>query len=252
MIVLLSPAKSLEINRKSAISKYTQPAFKEDADKLADKLKKYSKKKLNELLKVNDKLLDENYMRYQLWQHEPSAERYNHALMIFTGEVYRGLQAEHLNQEDFSFAQKHLRILSGLYGILRPLDAVQAYRLEMGAKLDVGRGKNLYDYWKDKITKHIQDDFGDNQPVINLASNEYSKAIDFKKMNNQVITPVFKDEKNGQYKVLFVYAKKARGMMARFIIDNRVTEPEQIKAFDREGYFYNNELSNGNEWVFTR
>ncbi|NBC83638.1 MAG: peroxide stress protein YaaA [Bacteroidetes bacterium] len=254
MIVLLSPAKALEIKRNSPTGQQSTPVFINEANSLARALKKLSKKKLKELFDLSDKLVDLNYRRYQEWQDEADGENTKQAAIAFNGEVYQGWKAYEMDTHQLQFAQDHVRILSGLYGILRPLDIIREYRLEMGTKFGISGKKTLYEYWKRKITQFLQQELreSDNPTVINLASNEYSKVVDFGQLKCRVITPVFKDEKNGQYKVLFTYAKKARGYMTRFIVENRITDPEYLKGFDTEGYTFNNNLSTKDEWVFTR
>lgn len=203
-------------------------------------------------MSISKDLAELNYERNQNW--EPSVEkneRNAHAAAVFNGEVYRGLNAETMNDKQIQFAQNHLRILSGLYGVLRPLDLMEPYRLEMGTKWSITSTKpNLYKYWGTKIAEEINTI--EKDVVINLASSEYFKAVDSKKIKARVITPIFKEFKNGECKMLMVYAKKARGFMARYAIDNNIQDPEQLKLFDTEGYMYDVKLSTENEWVFTR
>ncbi|MFP4471928.1 MAG: YaaA family protein, partial [Bacteroidales bacterium] len=176
------------------------------------------------------------------------------ALLVFKGEVFNGLKADSLTEDDLLYAQDHLRILSGFYGVLRPLDLMQPYRLEIGTNLKNKRGKNLYEFWGDKITKAIGEalDASGSRVLINLASNEYFKSIDTKKLDAEIITPAFKDSKDGTYKFITLYGKNARGMMTRFILKNRPEDAESLKLFDEDGYFYNEQLSKENKWVFTR
>lgn len=254
MIVLLSPAKALQINRNSPSDKISYPVFHEEANKIIAKLRTYSKSKLQSLMNISDKLVELNYQRYLTWNNAPDNNQANHAIISFNGEVYNGLKAFELSAAKLDFAQKHVRILSGVYGWLRPLDLIQEYRLEMGTKLKLGRADSLYDLWMDKITGQANtelQEYGYNT-VINLASNEYFKAINTKDLNARIITLSFKEERDGKYKSIFMYIKKARGLMTRFLIDNEITEPEDLKAFDAEGYYFNPALSDDDNWTFCR
>jgi cytoplasmic iron level regulating protein YaaA (DUF328/UPF0246 family) len=191
--------------------------------------------------------------RYQSWEPEHTPDNARPAVLAFKGDVYTGLDAESFSEADFSFAQQHLRILSGLYGVLRPLDLLEPYRLEMGTRLKTASGDNLYQFWGDRITAALNEELKTSDDVVvNLASNEYFKAVQPKALNARLITPVFKDFKNGQYKIISFYAKKARGLMSRYIIQNRIDAPEAIKAFDLEGYYFSPEQSKGDTWVFLR
>ena len=190
---------------------------------------------------------------FQSWSTPFNAGNAKQAILAFNGDVYTGLDAATLDEAGFAFAQKHLRILSGLYGVLKPLDYMQPYRLEMGTKLSNAKGNNLYDFWGDQLKASLEaePELAD-KVLINLASNEYFKAVKVKQLNARIITPVFKDAKNGQYKIISFYAKKARGLMSRYIIDHQITEPEQIKAFDAAGYYFSDAHSTTDEWVFLR
>lgn len=201
---------------------------------------------------ISSELAALNVERYQNWSIEPAKGQAKQAILAFNGEVYRGLNTKELNEEDLEFAQKHLRILSGLYGVLKPLDLIQAHRLEMGTKLKHYSNNNLYQFWGDKITRRIQKDIGDSNTLINLASTEYFKAIKPTKLKANIITPIFKDYSNGSYKVLMTYAKNARGVMANYIIKNKITEPELIKSFNENGYIFDHAESDKNNWVFLR
>lgn len=203
---------------------------------------------------VSDKIAGLNAARFGEWQQPFSPDNARPAVLAFNGDVYTGLDAASFSEEDFAFAQSHLRILSGLYGLLKPLDLMQAYRLEMGTKLKNERGDNLYQFWGDIITDKVNDAIASSNTtaLVNLASNEYFKSVKKKQLNADIITPAFKDWKNGQYKMISFFAKKARGLMARYIIENRITDVEQVKQFDVAGYSYNESLSKGNDWVFTR
>ena len=205
-------------------------------------------------MKVSDKLATLTFERYASWRSSYSAEDAQQALLAFSGEVFNGLQARSLNEEDLLFAQEHIRILSGLYGVLKPLDLILPYRLEMGTKMKNPGGRNLYEFWKDIIPEKIAGDTGtqDTPVLINLASNEYFKSIQPSSFPCEIITPVFKESSGTGFRNVTIYAKKARGMMLRFIILNRINKPEYLKAFDEEGYYFNNNLSTPKEWVFCR
>ena len=254
MLILISPAKTLDTEKQSVTDKYSQPQFQEEAKNLIHELQKMSPNKLSKLMKISPKLAELNWTRFQEWKLPFTTQNAKQALFIFKGDVYTGLEASSLQTDEIDFANKHLRILSGLYGILRPLDLMQAYRLEMGIPLKSGKRKNLYGFWGDQITNSINKTIaeGNIKYLINLASKEYYKAVDPKNVNAEIITPVFKEFKNGKYKFLSVFGKKARGLMTRFIIENKLTDPEQMKLFDKEGYYFNDKLSGETEWVFTR
>jgi len=254
MLIIVSPAKTLDYETPVKIKVFTQPEYLDDSEELINRLRQLSSLDISELMKVSIKIADLNFDRYETWSKTFNEENAKQAILAFKGDVYTGLDIESFNSKDFSFAQKHLRILSGLYGLLRPLDLMQPYRLEMGTKLTTDRGKNLYEFWGSIITeglntqlKKIQSDY-----LINLASNEYFKAAKPKELNAQIITPAFKDYKDGKYKVIGFYAKKARGMLSRYIIKHRLTDPEDIKTFNEEGYSFDKSLSQGNLWVFSR
>jgi len=252
MIVLLSPAKTLDYESELPQVNATEPAFTDESTVIMNKLKKLSKKKLSALMSLNKDLTELNAMRYQEWEPEFNDEASRPALYAFTGEVYRGLDAKSFEAKDVDFAQEHLRILSGLHGILKPLDKIRPYRLEMGTKLPVGRKKNLYDFWTSKLTETLSErlDAQGDRLVVNLASNEYSKAVDLKHLDARVITPVFKERKGDDYKVVMTYAKNARGAMASYIIRNKITDPEHLKGF--ESYAFSSAMSSEDEWVFIR
>ncbi len=255
MLAIISPAKSLDFNKNIPDGlEPTKAAFINNANELAALLKKFNPAELQKLMGISIKLADLNYERYWQWQEKPQSDLLRPALLTFNGEVYNGLDAASLSTEDLQYAQNHLRILSGLYGVLRPLDLIQAYRLEMGIKLNNPIGDNLYKYWGSKIAGKIKEDLdkSGSDILVNLASNEYFKSIKPFIKDINVITPVFKENKNGNWKVITIYAKKARGLMSRFIIQNKINNAKNIKHFDLEGYFYNDHLSKGNEIVFTR
>jgi cytoplasmic iron level regulating protein YaaA (DUF328/UPF0246 family) len=252
MIVLLSPAKSLDFEAKAHVSKHTEAKFLQESEYLVKKLKKYSAQKIGKLMHISPALSDLNHQRFQEWSLPFDVNNSKQAALAFRGDVYRGWSATTMSEEDLDFAQDHVRILSGLYGIIKPLDLIQPYRLEMGSKFVVTPTvKNLYAFWKKKLTAHLNDEVG-GAIIVNLASSEYFKSLNANEVKGTIITPIFKDFKNEEYKIIMTYAKIARGLMTRFIVTNRITEVEQIKAFDTDGYLYNDIESNGNDWVFTR
>ena len=254
MLIVISPAKTLDFETQAKTRKFTTPGFLDDSATLVDSLKKMPPAKLANLMKISDKLSGLNAARFGSWSRPFNQENAKQALLAFKGDVYTGLDAESFKSADFNFAQKHLRILSGLYGLLRPLDLIQPYRLEMGTKLKNGKGKDLYAFWDNKITEAINEQLKNqkNKVLVNLASKEYFKSIKPHQLDAEIITPVFKEYKNGDYKVLALFAKKARGRMSAYIIQNRITEPEDIKDFAEDGYAFNKSLSSNKEWVFTR
>lgn len=243
MKILLSPSKTLDFDTDAKFLNSTQPQFLPDSEELVKVMKGYSADDIKNLMKVSDKIAQLNFDRYQNFKTPFSNDNAKPCIFAFRGDVYDGLRAEEFEREDIEFAQEHLRILSGLYGLLKPMDLMQAYRLEMGTKLKNPRGKDLYAFWGDKITEEIGDDL-----VINLASNEYFKAVKPKNL----INVEFKENKDGQLKIIGLFAKKARGMMARYIIQNKITNPEDIKSFDHSGYEFREELSDGTNFVFAR
>jgi cytoplasmic iron level regulating protein YaaA (DUF328/UPF0246 family) len=254
MLTILSPAKTLDFETEVRVAEETSPLFQKEANELVKLLREYKIDDLSKLMKVSYEIAALNVERFAHWHINGMNTQSKQALLAFKGEVYRGLQAESMSSDELKFAQRHLRILSGLYGVLRPLDRIQPYRLEMGTKLENGHGKNLYDFWGEKITEQLNKDLQKQkeQLLINLSSNEYYKAIDKKKIQGDVITPVFKEKKGNTYKVIAVYAKKARGLMTRFIIDNRIEQSADLKAFDEGGYVFDSDLSTAKEWVFVR
>ncbi len=254
MLILISPAKSLDFETKSTSNNHSEAVFLKDSETLIKQLRKLSTDEISNFMGISPKLAQLNFERFINWQLPFSTDNAKQALLAFKGDVYTGLDAYSLNEEELQTAQNDLRILSGLYGVLKPLDLIQAYRLEMGKKLQTKKGNNLYEFWGDKITKEINKTLmaKNDKYLINLASNEYFKAVDKKKVKAEIITPVFKDFKNGQYKVISFFAKKARGLMTRFIIQNKITDPEHLKAFNSEGYIFNPQLSKKTELVFTR
>ena len=252
MISLLSPAKTLDFDSDRKLSGTTQPHFIEQSEYLNEKLKKISVRQIAKLMSLSNDLAVLNHSRYQEFSLPFREDNSRPAILAFKGDVYLGLEVETLTDEDLKFAQDHLRILSGLYGLLRPLDLMQPYRLEMGTQLRVTPAKpNLYSYWGDSIRKRLEEEL-DDEVLINLASAEYFKVVQAKKFKGRIITPQFLDAKGGDYKMIGFFAKKARGMMARHIIQNRINEPEKLKGFQSEGYSYNARLSKKDDWVFTR
>lgn len=254
MLILISPAKTLDYQSELPTDRFTQPELLEYAQQLISVARKLSAPQIASLMSISDKLASLNETRFHEWHPAFTPDNARPAILAFKGDVYTGLQAETFSEADFDFAQQHLRMLSGLYGVLRPLDLMQPYRLEMGIRLENPKGKDLYQFWGETITEKLNQVLatqGDNI-VVNLASDEYFKAVKPKKLNADIIKPVFLDEKNGKFKVISFYAKKARGLMSRYIIENRLTRPEQLKAFNTDGYFFDEDASQKNELVFKR
>ena len=254
MIIVLSPAKTLDYEFETD-GNHSVPSFLSQSSKLIGQLKKKEPKDIASLMGLSDKLATLNYDRYQSWTASKKASNDSKpSLLVFKGDVYQGLQAEDLTKKEMNFAQKHVRILSGLYGILRPLDLMKPYRLEMGTKLETSQGKNLYEFWGDKIQKNVLDELKNQKSdlLINLASKEYFTVLGKVPEDVNVISPAFKDYKNGKYKIISFYAKKARGLMARWIIQNKVTDFENLKDFDVEGYKYSKAESTTTTPVFLR
>ncbi len=254
MLLVISPAKTLDYTTPATTGQHSQPDYLDDAQLLIERARRYTAHDIAEVMDVSMAIAELNVERFHDWHLPFTPENAKQAMLAFKGDVYTGLAADTFSEADFRFAQKHLRILSGLYGLLRPLDLMQPYRLEMGRKIDNARGKNLYEFWGEIITDGLNRQLknNDSQQLLNLASNEYFKSVKPKLLQADIITPEFKDYKNGQYKMLGVYAKKARGMLSRFVIQNRITEAEAIKEFNEDGYAFNEELTHGNKWVFTR
>jgi len=254
MLIVISPAKTLDYETPAKTKVFTTPDYLDQSQRLINRLRNFSSLDISDLMKVSAKIADLNFDRYEAWKKPFTQKNAKQAVLAFKGDVYTGLNAETFKADDFKFAQNHLRVLSGLYGLLRPLDLMQPYRLEMGTKLKTDEGKNLYEFWGSDITeglnkqlKKIKSDI-----LINLASNEYFKAVKPKELNAEIITPAFKEFKNGEYKMIGIYAKKARGLLSRYIIQNKLSDPEDLKSFNEEGYRFNKTLSKGNNWVFTR
>ncbi|MEY0489385.1 peroxide stress protein YaaA [Proteus terrae] len=254
MLITISPAKTLDFESPLATTHFTQPELLKYSQQLIEECRKLSSSDIASLMKISDKLAGLNAARFGEWQPNFTPENARQAILAFKGDVYTGMQAELFSEDDFQFAQQHLRMLSGLYGVLRPLDLMQPYRLEMGIKLKNSKGSDLYQFWGNNITETLNkalEEQGDNI-LINLASDEYFKSVNPKKLNAEIVKPVFLDEKNGKYKVISFYAKKARGLMSRFIIQEKLTNKVQLKEFDLEGYQFNSAESEGNTLVFKR
>ncbi|MCF6281783.1 MAG: peroxide stress protein YaaA [Candidatus Polarisedimenticolaceae bacterium] len=254
MLLLISPAKTLDYETTAVTPQQSQPRYLPQSESLIANLRHYSEEALGELMKISSKLAQLNHQRYVDWSLPFTPENAKQAILAMKGGVYTGLDAESFSEDEFSFSQKHLRILSGLYGLLRPLDLMQPYRLEMGTRLSNDKGINLYAFWGELITQQINQDLADqgDDVVINLASNEYFKAVKPSLINGRLVDVQFKEQKDDGYKVVGVHAKRARGVMGRFIIRNQLTEVEEIKSFSELGYGFNAELSAGSTWVFSR
>jgi len=254
MLAVISPAKKLDFETPAKDLPAGRCDLLGEAEILMERCRELTAADIASLMKLSDKLAGLNAARFGEWKTPFTTTNAKHAIHSFKGDVYVGLDADTLSNDDLEFAQSHLRILSGLYGLLRPLDLMQAYRLEMGTKLDNTRGKNLYEFWGDKITDTLNASLkaANSEILVNLASTEYFKAVKTKNVNAQIITPVFKDYKNGQYKIISFYAKKARGLMVRYMIDKRVSTPQELEKFDYEGYQYDAEQSSDKAMVFMR
>lgn len=254
MLIVLSPAKSLDFESESVTEISTLPDNIGDSEKIIKKLRKLNPKKIGALMGISANLSDLNYERYQNWSTNFETNT-KQAVLAFTGDVYKGLEATDFTPKEFEFAQNHVRLLSGLHGMLRPLDLIHPYRLEMGTKLPISaKDKNLYEFWTKKVTKNINELIkGFSKPVlVNLASNEYFKVINAKDVKGTIITPSFKEERNGELKVISFLAKKARGLMTRFAVKNQITNHEDLKDFNLEGYRFESSLSNERAWTFVR
>lgn len=252
MLVILSPAKKLDFETAAPTDEFTQLMDLDKSDILIKELIKCGPAKVSSMMKLSDSLTKLNFQRYKDFKRPFNNKNAKQAMFAFKGDTYVGLDADSMKKADIKYAQKHLRILSGLYGLVSPLDLILPYRLEMGTKLPVAGSKNLYQFWSETITSHVNGLLKKEKTLINLASKEYSTAIDFKNINGTIITPVFKDKKNGDFKIVSFFAKRARGMMSRYVIDNRIKGPEGILGFDSDGYEYNKKLSSEFEPVFTR
>ena len=254
MLTVISPAKTLDYETPATTRQATQPAFLSRASELVEDARRLTPGDIQSLMGVSESIANLNHERFMNWHPEFTPQNAKQALLAFKGDVYTGLAAETLDAKGLKFAQKHLRILSGLYGLLRPLDLMQPYRLDMGLRFNNRVGKNLYEFWGNDISDAVQADLkkSGSPLLINLASNEYFKSVNAKTLDAEIITPVFKDLKQGKYKMISFYAKKARGLMARFIIDRQLNDPKGLKEFDAEGYYFSKTLSTASELVFLR
>ena len=254
MLIVISPAKTLDYDTPPKTKVFTIPDYLDQSQQLINRLRNFSSLDISDLMKVSAKIADLNFDRYESWKKPFTVKNAKQSVLAFKGDVYTGLDAGSFKSDDFKFAQNHLRVLSGLYGLLRPLDLMQPYRLEMGTKLKTDNGKNLYEFWGSDITEGLNKQLKKikSDTLINLASNEYFKSVKPNELNAEIITPAFKEFKNGDYKMIGIYAKKARGLLSRYIIQNKLSDAEEIKSFNEEGYRFNKKLSKGNTWVFTR
>ena len=254
MIVLLNSSKTLEFQQKPHVSKHTVPEHAKDADLLVKELRKLSKSEFSKLMKTSEKLTKLNIERFASWKSHKKGSNMKQALLAFRGDIYSGMDVDSYKIKDFEFAQNHVRILSGLYGILRPLDLMQPYRLEMAAKLTTTRGKDMYQFWGTKINESVSKLLKREKSgvLVNLCSMEYFKSTKPASLNAKIITPLFKEYRDGSYRFVTLYAKKARGMMCNYIIRNRLKAVNDLKSFNVEGYRFNKKLSSDNAWVFTR
>jgi uncharacterized protein len=256
MIIVLSPAKSLDYDTPAHIDTHTIPDFVDDAAELIDGLRRLSPQQIGTLMSISDPLARLNFQRYADWSTKFSRDNAKQAVLAFNGDVYEGFDAKSLSHADLGYAQNHVRVLSGLYGVLRPLDLLQPYRLEMGTRFENPRGKDLYAFWGERITHALNAQLESNRKgarvLVNCASTEYFKAVKPKKLAAPIITPVFEDWKGGRYKIISFHAKRARGLMARYAVENRIAEPEALKSFDVEGYAFDADASNDSTYVFRR
>ena len=254
MLAIISPAKSLDFDGQAPTRKSSVPSFLDDSAELIRELRELAPQDLSDLMGISTSLAELNYDRYATWGEPFSRRNAKQAMFAFNGDVYLGLKSTEFSERDLTWAQKHLRILSGLHGILKPLDLIQPYRLEMGTRLPNRRGGDLYEFWRDKVTAALNEAIdAQRQPIlVNLASNEYFNAVDTARIDARIITPTFKDLKNGRYMFISFFAKKARGLMAAYLIKNRVTTLKALKAFDWQGYRFSPAESSANDWVFLR
>jgi cytoplasmic iron level regulating protein YaaA (DUF328/UPF0246 family) len=254
MKVIISPAKSIKYEALTSVNCFTKASFLIESEKLVSKLKKLSSKKIGEMMHLSTDLADLNYERFQNWVSPNELNETNFpAIAGFNGEVYKGIDVHSLNTDEINQLQNTVRILSGLYGILKPLDLIYPYRLEMGTKWQITPSvKNLYQFWGTKLVDYLNNEMTENEVLINLASSEYFKAVPFNKLNHKVITPHFKDFKNGQLKIIMMYAKHQRGAMARYIIQNNIQDEEDLKLYNQDGYSFDVNASTDSDWVFTR
>lgn len=254
MLIIISPAKTIDFVTPTITQQHSRPTFIKESEQLVKQLRQLSPSQISSLMKISDKLGHLNAIRFSEWQTPFTLNNAKQALLAFTGDVYTGLDAQLFSEQDFAFAQKHLRILSGLYGVLKPLDLIQAYRLEMSTHIEHSQGKNLYQFWGTKLTNEINHSIqaSNSKYLINLASNEYFSALQTDVIKAKCIFPVFKDFKNGRYKIISFYAKKARGLMSAYIIKGKLQHVDDIKAFDSIGYQFCGAESDATNWVFKR
>ena len=254
MLAIISPAKTLDFESKLATEKFTLPDFPKESLELIKTLRKFDPAGISNLMGISEKLAELNHERYQQWHVDAGAESARPAILAFKGDVHMGLDAQSMQARDFTWAQKHLRVLSGLHGLLKPLDRIQPYRLEMGTRLATAKGTNLYEFWDNKVTQAVNEGLAEQQHkvLINLASNEYYKSINPAKIDGRIVTINFKEWRRDAYRFVSFSAKKARGLMSRYMIDQRITAPNKLKNFDWEGYGFNPDLSSDDEWIFTR
>ncbi len=254
MLILLSPSKTINTETRTRVHEFSEPKYLSNSYQLVKLVRKFNLDQLKEKMVISNNLAQQTYDKFQFWNKKHDLTNSKQAILSFKGDVYTGLDVESLSESDMLYSQNHLIILSGLYGILKPLDLIQPYRLEIATKLAVNNHKDLYAFWKTKITSGILKTIKEtsNDVIVNLASNEYFRSIETKRIKTRIITPEFRDNKNGEYKVISVYAKKMRGIMANYIIKNRINDPEELKLFNIEGYYYNYGLSTQENLVFTR
>ena len=252
MKIIISPAKSLDFESSAKTTMFTHPSFLEESSQVIKELKGLSKNKLSELMKISPNLASLNYDRNQNWKTPFTTKNSKQAIYAFTGEVFKGIEVSSLADDKINLLQDRLRILSGLYCLLKPLDLIQPYRLEMGTRIKIGQADNLYKFWNTTLAESLNNEMHDDELLINLASSEYFKAVPKKVLKNQMTTTIFKELKNGEYKIVMTYAKRARGLMVRYILDNNVNSLEELKGFNVEGYGFSEALSSDSEFVFTR
>jgi len=253
MKILISPSKTLNFDDYNTYGKPTDCRLLSHTSELHKILTKYSINEIKNLMKVSDKIAELNFNRFKTWENPSESSVSKQAIYAFKGDVYSGLDVDTIQEDKFEYMQNNLRIISGFYGLLRPFDKILPYRLEMGTKLKNSKGKNLYEFWGDKITALLSEDIlNKDDHLVNLASNEYFKSIKVNSIESNVITPTFKEFKNGTYKTIAIYAKKARGMMSRYIIENELEDIEDIKTFNNENYTFDDSLSNSSNFTFVR
>ncbi|NCF32793.1 MAG: peroxide stress protein YaaA [Proteobacteria bacterium] len=254
MLAILSPAKTLDYQTPLTTDKSSAAEFNGESKELIATLRKFAPADIASLMKISDKLAELNHRRYAEWQPKPSDDNARPAVFAFKGDVYQGLDAGSMSARDINFAQKHLRVLSGLYGLLRPLDLMQPYRLEMGTRLATRRGSNLYEFWGNKVTDHINKALAEqsSKVLVNLASNEYYNVVQPERIDGRILNINFKELRDGKYRFVSFSAKKARGLMARYMVDQRITRVSKLRQFNVDNYAFNDALSDDDNWIFTR